>query len=325
MGTEQGIEARLVADAGYPMEYVRAGALNRVGMGTRIATALGLPRSIWSARGVLRRTQAAAVFSTGGFVAGPVMAAAVLAKLPLVVMEPNAVPGFANRRIAKHVYRALLGFSETQSWFPGGHSEVTGVPVRAPFFEVRPKNSGLFSVLITGGSRGSHTLNRAARESWAFFQRSENPPRLVLQTGTAEHAELARAFAETNLAGEVVPFIRDMPEAFASADLVVGRAGAGALNELAAAGMPSVLVPFPFAADDHQLKNAQLLVAAGAARLVLDRDLTGERLFEEVQALRQSPDALQRMRAAARTFARPGAAERAAAVLGEAAGKEKIA
>jgi UDP-N-acetylglucosamine--N-acetylmuramyl-(pentapeptide) pyrophosphoryl-undecaprenol N-acetylglucosamine transferase len=288
-----------------------------------MTTGLGLPFSIWHARSVLRRVGAAAVFSMGGFVAGPVMAAALVARIPLIVMEPNAIPGFANRRVAKRVYRVLLGFAETQAHFPPGRSEVTGLPVRAPFFEVRPKQSGPFTLLITGGSRGSRTLNHAARTSWPYFQRDSDRIRMILQTGAVEHAELAREFSGTGLAGEVLPFIGDMPAAFASADLVVGRAGAGALNEIAAAGMPAVLVPFPFAADDHQLKNAQLMVQAGAARLVLDRDLNGERLFREVEELRQNTLSLERMRRAARTFARPGAAERAADVLEHAAIERK--
>lgn len=326
MGLREGIEARLVSDAGYEMAFVQAGALNRVSFRTRIATAGRLPIGVWGARTVLRMRGAAAVFSTGGYVAGPVMAAAVLARLPLVVMEPNAIPGVANRLVARQVYRALLGFAETQARFPAGKSEVTGVPVRAPFFDVQRKQSGPFTILMTGGSRGSRTLNRAAQESWAFFkadQESAPRVRLVLQTGSGEHEELAQAFRRTGLAGEVVAFIRDMPRAFAEADLVVGRAGAGALNEIAAAGMPSVLVPFPFAADDHQLRNAELLVRAGAARLVLDKELTGQRLFQEVDVLRRNPQSLEQMGQAARTFSKPGAAERAADVLEESAALRK--
>jgi UDP-N-acetylglucosamine--N-acetylmuramyl-(pentapeptide) pyrophosphoryl-undecaprenol N-acetylglucosamine transferase len=323
LGTREGIEARLVPDAGYRMAFVRAGALNRVSAGTRLRTALQLPSAIWQARSLLQLNQAAAVFSMGGFVAGPVMAAAVLNRVPLVVMEPNAIPGFANRRVADRVYRALLGFPETQSYFPRNRSEVTGLPVRAPFFSVKPKQEGPFTVLITGGSRGSRSLNRAARETWPLFREARPEARLILQTGSAEHADLARKFEASGLPGEVVPFIRDMPAAFAQADLVVGRSGAGALNEIAAAGMASILVPFPFAADDHQLKNAQVLVNAGAARLIEDRQLTGSRLFAEIESLLSNPVILPRMREVARTFARPGAAERAADVLEEAAHQRK--
>jgi UDP-N-acetylglucosamine--N-acetylmuramyl-(pentapeptide) pyrophosphoryl-undecaprenol N-acetylglucosamine transferase len=268
---------------------------------------------------LLKRFRPRAVFSTGGYVAGPVMLAAVLARIPLVVMEPNAVPGFANRKIAARVYRALLGFESTRAWFPAARSEVTGLPVRAEFFEPH-RNSGAFTVLITGGSQGARTLNRAARESWPFFKQNNSPVRIIHQSGAAEHAALAQEFSRTGIEGEVVPFINNMAEAFGQADLVVSRAGAGTFTEIAAAAVPSILVPLPFAADDHQRRNAERLVEAGAARMVLDREMTGERLFREVEALRQSPATLADMRQRVRAFARPDAAERAAAVLEEAAG-----
>jgi UDP-N-acetylglucosamine--N-acetylmuramyl-(pentapeptide) pyrophosphoryl-undecaprenol N-acetylglucosamine transferase len=263
------------------------------------------------------------VFSMGGYVAGPVMAAALLCGMPLVVMEPNAIPGLANRRVAGRVYRALVGFEATRAWFPKGKCEVTGLPVRSEFFHISPKREGTFTVLITGGSRGARTLNRASLESWKLFRESNSRVRITHQTGAAEYESLAQAFSTAGVEGELVPFIRDMPEAFANADVVVGRAGAGAVNEIAAAGMASVLVPLPFAADDHQRRNAEILVAADAARMVPDREMDGARLFREIETLRESREALDGMRVRVRQFARPGAAERAAEILEEAAGAKK--
>ena len=234
-------------------------------------------------------------------------------------MEPNAVPGAANRWIGKRVYKALLGFDEAARWFPAGRSETTGLPVRADFFRVTPKRSGVFTLLITGGSRGARTLNRAARESWPLFVASGGGVRIVHQTGTTEHEALASEFAGTGLAGEVVPFLRDMPRAFAEADVVIARAGMSTISELAAARMASVLVPFPFAADDHQRKNAEAVAQAAAARVILDADLNGRKLFEQVEELRHKPDDLDGMRERIQSFARPGAAERAADILEEAA------
>jgi UDP-N-acetylglucosamine--N-acetylmuramyl-(pentapeptide) pyrophosphoryl-undecaprenol N-acetylglucosamine transferase len=234
-------------------------------------------------------------------------------------MEPNAIPGFTHRRIAKRVYRALLGFESTRAWFPPSKSEVTGLPVRPEFFAVQPKCSGTFTVLVTGGSRGARTLNRASRESWPKFRSSGAPIRIIHQSGATEHTAMVAEFAQSGLEGEVVPFIRNMAEAFASADLVVGRAGAGGVNEIAAAGMPSILVPFPYAADQHQRRNAEALVEAGAARLVTDSEMTGERMFKEVDRLRRDTTELDRMRENVRMFAKPGAAERAAEVLEQAA------
>jgi len=236
------------------------------------------------------------------------------------VMEPNAVPGFTNRRIGRLVARALLSFPETSRYFRPGRTELTGLPVREEFFTLPVKQRETkFTVLVTGGSQGSSTLNSAARESWPLFRESGLPVRMMLQTGKPEFEVVRSAFTASGIEGEVVPFIDDMPGAFAAADLVVCRAGAGAVAELAAAGKPSVLVPFPFAADDHQLHNAEAFARAGAAKLVLDRDFTGAKLHETVRALAAGRDALDRMGEAARKFAHPGAARRAAEILEEVA------
>ncbi|HEY1949053.1 MAG TPA: undecaprenyldiphospho-muramoylpentapeptide beta-N-acetylglucosaminyltransferase [Bryobacteraceae bacterium] len=322
IGTREGIESRLVPEAGLDIDFIRSGALNRVGIRKQLQTSLLLPAAIATAWRLLKRFRAQAVFSTGGFVAGPVMLAAVMAGIPVVLMEPNAIPGLANRKMAKHVYRALLGLEAARSWFPASKCEVTGLPVRPEFFELKPKSSGIFTLLITGGSRGARTLNRASRESWPMFRYSTSSIRIIHQTGTAEHAALAEQFAATQLDGAVLPFIQDMAGTFAQADLVVSRAG-GTVYEIAAAGMPSILVPLPFAADDHQRRNAEALVESGAARMVLDSEFTGERLFQEVDELRNNPDLLASMRQRVRPFAKPGAAERAARILEEAAGIKK--
>ncbi len=319
VGTEEGMEAGLVPDAGFEIAFIRSGGLKRVGLRRQIQTAALLPSSIGAAWRILRRFRPQAVFSMGGYVAGPVMAAALLCGIRLVVMEPNAIPGLANRRVARRVYRALVGFEATRAWFPSRRCEVTGVPVRNEFFEIAPKREGAFTALITGGSRGSRTLNRAAVESWPLFRENHTPLRLVHQTGAAEYESVARAFSTAGIDGEVVAFIRDMPEAFSRVDVVVGRAGAGAVNEIAAAHMASVLVPFPFAADDHQRRNAEALVEAGAARMVPDREMTGTRLFHEVESLLKNLGELEHMRTRVARFARRGAAERAAEVLEEAA------
>ncbi|HEX8985033.1 MAG TPA: undecaprenyldiphospho-muramoylpentapeptide beta-N-acetylglucosaminyltransferase [Bryobacteraceae bacterium] len=318
VGTRAGLEAKLVPAAGFPIEFIEIGGLNRVGAARMARTLVQLPLATARVAGSLARWRPAAVFGMGGYAAGPVMAAAWLRRIPMVLMEPNAVPGFTNRRIGKLVARALVNFEETVKYFPPGKAEVTGVPVRPEFFAMQAKpRERVLTVLITGGSRGSRTLNNAARESWPLFRNADFGVRLVHQTGPVTHAELARDFAASGVDGEVVPFIDGMPEAFAAADLVVCRSGAGAVAEIAAAGKPAVLVPFPFAADDHQTRNAELLANAGAARMVADAEFSGRRLFEEVRELACEPGVLEKLGAAARRFARPGAAARAASILEE--------
>ena len=205
----------------------------------------------------------------GGYVAGPPVMAAFVRRVPVVVMEPNAIPGFTNRVIARLVSRALVSFPETARLLsqrphrghrPAGPRGVLPHSAKAAL-------ATCFNILITGGSQGSRTLNHAARQSWPLFRADRAIPCASShQTGTPAFEETRDAFARSGLEGEVVPFIADMPAAFAAADLIVCRAGAGAVSELAAAGKPSILVPFPFAADDHQTRNAEAMERAGAPR-----------------------------------------------------------
>jgi UDP-N-acetylglucosamine--N-acetylmuramyl-(pentapeptide) pyrophosphoryl-undecaprenol N-acetylglucosamine transferase len=318
IGTERGLEARLVPAAGFPIEWIEIGGLKRVGLRTAVKTLRMIPGSFRRALAYLDRHRPAAVFSMGGYVAAPVMLAAIRRRIPIVVMEPNAMPGVVNRRLGRFISRALLSFHEAERYFPRGRSEITGVPVRPEFFQIPPKpRSDVLTLLITGGSQGSRTLNRAAQESWPLFRQSPLRVRFLHQTGAGAHEDIARRFAESGMDGEVTPFIADMPAAFAAADIVVCRSGANTVAEVAAAGKASILVPFPFAADNHQFRNAEVLKNAGAARLVPDSEMNGQRLFDEVTSLASQPGALEQLGAAVRGFARPRAAERAAEVLEE--------
>ena len=309
VGTDRGMEARLVPAEGFRLEKIEIGGLNRVGFQQKIATLSRLPFTTLAC-GKFVRT-ASAVFSMGGYVAGPPVMAALLRRVPVVVMEPNAVPGFTNRVIGRFVAGALVSFPETGRYFPEGRTEVTGLPVREEFFRVPPRPRGaVLNLLITGGSQGSRTLNRASRESWPLFQKAGFPIRIVHQSGKAGFDELKSAFAESRMEGEVTPFIGDMPAAFAAADLVVCRSGAGAVSELAAAGKPSILVPFPFAADDHQTRNAEEMVKVGAAVMLKEPDLADhEKLRDCLVGMLTSKERLAAMSAAALTLSHPQAAE----------------
>jgi len=318
VGKREGIEARLVPAEGFPIEWIEIGGLKRVGW-RQAARSLGqIPRSVWRVWRLTGERRPRALFSMGGYVAGPSMAAAWLRGVPMILMEPNAVAGMTNRWMGRFVRRALLNFESAAAGFPRGRTEVTGVPVREEFFRIGPKKpGGKFTLLLTGGSRGSRRLNAAARQSWPLLRKSGLPVRVLHQCGGEEYPELRRAFEESGVEGEIRPFIADMAAAFAEADLVVCRSGAGSVAELAAAGKPSILVPFPFAADQHQLRNAEEMAKAGAARLLPDRELSGETLHREVAALASDPSLLAGMGEAARRLARPGAAARAADLLEE--------
>ena len=315
VGTERGVEARIVPPAGFKLQLIHIGGIKNLGLLRKVTSVFQLVASTGSQLFTPRPT---AVFSMGGYVAGPPVLAALLRKIPVVVMEPNAVPGITNRWIGRLVHRALLSFQETARFFPAGRTEMTGLPVREDFFHIQPKTpTGTFTVLITGGSQGSRTLNNAARASWPLFAKSELPIRLIHQTGLPTFAEIHNDFSCTGLDGEVSAFIQDMPAAFAQADLIICRSGAGAVAELAASGKPSILIPFPFAADDHQLRNAEAFQKAGAAQLFPDREFTGAVLFQIVKDLIQEPQRLSEMGLNARKLAHAGAAQRAAQILEE--------
>lgn len=321
IGTARGAEARLVPAAGFPLELIRVGGLKNLGLATKVSSVWQLLVATLGQWASFGKTRPAAVFSMGGYVAGPPVLAALLRGIPLVIMEPNAVPGATNRWVAKWVRRALVSFEETARFFPPGRTEVTGLPVRDEFFQVSSRAAeGTLNVLITGGSQGSKTLNEAARESWQLFREAGTPVRFVHQTGSAMFESIRAGFQASGLEGNVSEFIADMPSAFAQADLIICRSGAGAVAELAAAGKAAVLIPFPFAADDHQLKNAEAFEAAGAAKLYRDKEWTGRKLFETVMAFLGRPDELAEMGRRARQLAKPGAARRAAEILLEEAG-----
>jgi len=314
IGTRGGLEAKLVPADGFPIEWIEIGGLMRVGLRQTLLTLAELPWSVWQVSRMLDRDRPAAVFSTGGFVAGPVLLAALWKRLPVIVMEPNAIPGFTHRKLARFVARALLSFPETAKWFPPEVAEVTGLPVRGEFFAIPPKpRGGQLTVLITGGSQGSRTLNRAAQESWKLWD--PGAVRLIHQTGPMAYPQLASEFQASGIDGAMSPFLADMPAAFAAADIVVSRAGMGTVSELTAAGKPSILVPLPTAADQHQLRNAEAMERIGASRMVLDAEFNGQRFVAEVMRLSQSPDRLGAMGEAARGFAKPAATRRAAEVL----------
>jgi len=322
VGTQRGIEAKLVPADGFPIEWIEIGGLNRVAPIQRIKTLAQLPISILKVMKIIKTRKTAAVFCMGGYVAGPPVLAARLKRVPVVLMEPDAQPGMTNRRIGGFAARALISFPEAARWFPQGRTELTGLPVRDEFFHIPPKTEGPFTVLITGGSRGARSLNQAVHASWSLFKQA-GEIRILHQCGTDAYETLSKDFAATGLEGEVVPFYKDMPAAFAQADLVVCRSGAGAVAELAAAGKPAILVPFPYAANDHQLRNAESMARAGAARLVQDKHLTPGNLFQEIEALAKQPERLKKMGEAAKALGKPGAARRAADILEEVAGLDR--
>ncbi|MGA8622787.1 MAG: undecaprenyldiphospho-muramoylpentapeptide beta-N-acetylglucosaminyltransferase [Candidatus Sulfotelmatobacter sp.] len=325
IGTARGIENRLVPAAGYPLQLVRVGALKNVSLMTRAITTFDLPRAVWDAGRMLNEFAPDVVIGVGGYASGPAMLAAVLKHFPTLAFEPNVVPGFANRVVARFVSGAAVHFEATAKYFR--HAEVTGVPVRQAFFEIPAKRGGTPTLLVFGGSQGAHAINEAMIRCLPELQRQAPGIRIVHQTGERDYNDALAAYQSfTSAAGEsaeVFKFIEDMPAAFARADLVVCRSGASTVAEITAAGKPAIFVPFPRAADDHQRVNAEALARSGAAVVVEESKLEGVWLAETIAALLGDPRRLKAMSEAARELAHPNAARDIAGMAARVAGMEE--
>ncbi|MCI4354509.1 MAG: undecaprenyldiphospho-muramoylpentapeptide beta-N-acetylglucosaminyltransferase [Thermoplasmata archaeon] len=314
VGTPRGLESRLVPRAGYGLELLRVLPLNGVGAARLALGLLALPRGLWQSAALVRRLRPSAVLGIGGYAGGPVVLAAALLGVRTVILEPNARPGFTNRVLRPFVGAAACAYDTTQGAF-GQKGIVTGNPVRGGFAGLPAKqHQPPFTLLAFGGSQGSRVLNEALVAAIPLL-----PPaaalRIVHQTGEAMREGVAAAYAAAGREAEVLAFVDDMERRFGEADLVVARSGATTCAELTAAGKAAVLVPFARAAFDHQRSNAAALEGAGAARMIEEKDLSGERLARTIGELISSPHEIAAMEKAARSLGRPDAAARVADLL----------
>lgn len=317
IGTARGMETRLVPQAGYALELIDVGQLNRVSLATKLKTLVALPRGILHCLGLLRRWRPDVVVGVGGYASGPAMLAALIRRVPTLAFEPNAVPGMANRLIGKRISAAAVNFAPTRAYFR--NAELTGIPVRAEFFALaaRPPQSTP-RLLVMGGSQGARALNQKMPQIAKALLEAV-PGLTILHQAGARHAETTEAaYAASGAPADrwcVQAFLEDMPTQFAASDLILARSGASTVAELAASGKPSLLVPFPRAADDHQRKNAEVLVEGGAASMLLEQDMTDASLLGALTGLLSDTPRLQEIATRARTFAYPQAAARIAEMV----------
>ena len=304
IGTGRGIETRLVPQAGFPLRLVRVGQLKGMSVARRLQTLADIPRAVLACRRMFAEFQPQIVIGVGGYASGPGMLAALLMRIPTLAFEPNRVPGFANRMVARYVTGAAVHFEETKKFFRNAH--VTGVPVRQEFFNIPARTfSPPGSLLVFGGSQGARILNQTMID--AMPQWKALGLQIRHQTGERDFERVDFAYKQGNVGAQVTRFIEDMPSAFAECDLLLCRAGASTVAEIAAAGKPAIFVPFALAADDHQLKNAQALEKAGAARLISESQFTAPGLGDTVAELLGSPRTLVTMAAKARALSHPNA------------------
>jgi UDP-N-acetylglucosamine--N-acetylmuramyl-(pentapeptide) pyrophosphoryl-undecaprenol N-acetylglucosamine transferase len=310
VGTARGLEKRLVPEAGFELSLIESAGLKNVGLAGKLRGLWLLPKSFLAARRLIKEFRPDVVVGAGGYVSGPVLLMASRMKVPTLVMDSNALPGFTNRVLARFVDRAAVTFAEALPYFRG-KGIVTGNPVRSEFFDIPPKSRDAtrFSLLVFGGSQGARGINLAMVAALAALETHRDALRITHQTGEFDYETVREGYAKAGWTNaDVRPYIKEMVGEFARADLIISRAGATTCAEVAAAGKAAIMIPLPTAADDHQRKNAEALVAAGAARMILQKDLTGELLATEIAALLKEPERVTQMETASRKLARGDAA-----------------
>lgn len=318
VGTRGGLESRTVPARGFPLRTIHAAGLMGLGWGRQLRTLLGLPRTAFQCLSVLATFRPHLVLGMGGYTAGPVVLLAALLGIPTAIAEQNALAGRTNRVLGRFVKRVFLSFSESAGAFPTGKVRVTGNPIRPELLngarEISPPrwerdSDETFHLLVFGGSQGALGINQGMIEALPLLRDLPFPVEVLHQAGSRQVEELRQAYATAEITHRVLPFIEEMDKAYRWAHLVVCRAGATSLGEITLFKRPSVLIPFPYATDDHQGRNAQVLESAGAAILLREDDLNGERLAGTIGKLGGDPALLYRMGAKAGQLARPEAAD----------------
>ena len=285
VGTERGIEARLVPQEGFPLRCLPAGSMKGIGWGARARNLAATVRGILGARRILGEFRPAIVIGVGGYASFPMLSAAILKGYPRLIMEQNAVPGLANRVLGRWVDFAAVTDPRTRAYF-GDRAVVTGNPVRPQFKSIAGKtHQPPFQILVFGGSQGAKAINKAVQEALPFLSGWTERLRFIHQTGEAQVDEIRAAYAAAGFNADVRAFFHGFHEQYAAADLIISRAGATTVAEIKATGRAAILVPFPFAADDHQTRNAQSMVEDGAAIMISNAEITGERLAGEIRSL----------------------------------------
>jgi UDP-N-acetylglucosamine--N-acetylmuramyl-(pentapeptide) pyrophosphoryl-undecaprenol N-acetylglucosamine transferase len=311
---------KLVPQAGLPLETLRVAGLKGKGGGTLLKNLFKLAPAMLDASRVVKKHKPIGAFGVGGYAAGPMLLTTWMHGIPNVIFEPNAEPGFTNKSLARISARIATGYEiSARTW--GEKAVVTGCPVRPEFLTIAQRiPQKPLRVLITGGSQGALPVNRAFVDAMDFLATRKNEMSIVHQTGERDYDAVRTAYARREILAEVVPFLSNMPERFAWADIIVCRAGAITAAEVAAAGRAAIFIPFGRATDSHQLRNAQEMARQHAGRVITEAELTGERLTKEIFALLDSPEQIERMSMAARSLSWPNATRDIVNLIEQAAG-----
>lgn len=314
VGTPRGLEVKVVPAAGWRLELLDVMPLKGRSWVQRLVGGVKMVTAVVEARKLLRRLRPDLVIGVGGYASAAVGVAAATVGIPMMIQDQNSIPGLTNRWLGRVAQKICITFPESATHFPKGKTVLTGNPVRRSVREALTQSmthpaTGEFVVFICGGSQGARSLNQAILSALPHLRNLTRKLRVIHQVGAqADEAQIAATYKSAGVAAEVHRFITDIGRCYREADVVVGRAGAGTLAELALVGRPAILVPYPFAADNHQEANARAYVSAGAARMILDRELDGARLAGELRGILEDPTSRQAMAACMKRLATPNAA-----------------
>ncbi len=311
VGTERGLEAKIVPDAGFRLATIAVAGLKGVTGRKRLASLLALPKSLWQSSSILRQFKPGVVVGVGGYSSGPPVLIASLMGIPTMLQEQNAQPGLTNRLLARFVRKVAAAFGECEKYF-GAKMVLTGNPVRPEFIEIGssqkdPLGRQSVTVLITGGSQGARAINQAVMDALKSAGSALSKFEFIHQTGDRDHQTVLEAYQRAGVQADVRPFLADMARQFSRADLIICRAGAATLAEITVAGKAAILIPFPDATDEHQRKNAESLVEVGAAEMILQQDLDGNRLAGRLNYYYEHREILRRMEENSRRLGKPDA------------------
>ena len=312
VGTTRGLESKVLPKLAWPLHLIKAPSLkDRRGI-KKLGVFFQLPAAFSQALKLLLSLRPKVVLGVGGYASGPVILTAFFLRIPILLLEPNAIPGMTNRILARFAKRIFAAFPEIMQYFPAHKVQLTGNAVREHFFKVQEKklNPEKIVIFCFGGSQGARTLNRALLEAAELFGSMKNKIRIIHQVGRQENLRMIeKSYEAAGVSAEVFAFIEDMKTCYELADVVIARAGATSIAELVAACKPAILVPYPFAADDHQRANAESVVKSGGALMFRDEAFTADRLVAELKQLVAEPWRLEKMAASLKQLQKGDAAK----------------
>jgi len=318
VGTEHGIEARVVPKEGYPIKFLRAEGIMGVSVKKRISAMAKMTLSFLDSYRIIKQVRPDLMIGVGGYASGAIMFIAAFMSIPSVILEQNCIPGFTNKVLGKLVDAICITYQESISFFPKEKTFLTGNPVRMHILR-GSRESGyrffsleenLFTVFVFGGSLGAKSINKAVIDSLRYLDDLKDKIQFLHQTGSRDYEYIRNAYRELAFRGMIIPFIYQMGEAYAVSDIVVSRAGATTLAELTALGKPAILIPYPYATGHHQESNARKLFDMGAAKMILDSELSGESLAHAIRELYDNEAMRTEMQKHGRVLGRPEACEK---------------